>query len=153
MDVKVVQIAEYEERLRNFKFGMIVAGYPQSRSPGNEQRYMWGSDAADTPGTRNYMGIKNPAVDELIEQIISAKTRKNLVVKIQALDRILTHQFYVVPHWYISYDRAVHWNKFSRPKINPSQSAINNNLLEWWWWDKEKAEKLKKARSTGASLN
>ncbi|MEC9019022.1 MAG: extracellular solute-binding protein, partial [Nitrospinota bacterium] len=132
LDIKVVQIAEYEERLRNFKFGMIVAGYPQSRSPGNEQRYMWGSDAADTPGTRNYMGIKNPALDELIEKIVSAKTRKDLVVNIQALDRILTHQYYMVPHWYIAYDRAVYWNKFGRPKINASQSAVNNNVLEWW---------------------
>ena len=153
LDIKVVQIAEYEERLRNFKFGMIVAGYPQSRSPGNEQRYMWSSDAADTPGTRNYMGIKNPAIDELIEKIVSAKTRKELVVNIQALDRILTHQYYLVPHWYIAYDRAVYWNKFGRPKINASQSAVNNNVLEWWWWDKEKANNLKKARAAGASLN
>ncbi|MEC8957849.1 MAG: extracellular solute-binding protein [Nitrospinota bacterium] len=153
LDIKVVQIAEYEERLRNFKFGMIVAGYPQSRSPGNEQRYMWGSDAADTPGTRNYMGIKNPALDELIEKIVSAKTRKDLVVNIQALDRILTHQYYMVPHWYIAYDRAVYWNKFGRPKINASQSAVNNNVLEWWWWDKERANKLKKARAAGTPIN
>jgi microcin C transport system substrate-binding protein len=153
MSIKVIQVAEYEERLRNFKFGMIVAGYPQSRSPGNEQRYMWGSESADTPGSRNYMGIKNPALDELIEKIIAAKNRKDLVLNIQALDRILTHQYYVVPHWYISYDRAVYWNKFSRPEVNASQNAISNNLLEWWWWDKDKAEKLKKARAAGASLN
>ena len=153
LDIKVVQIAEYEERLRNFKFGMIVAGYPQSRSPGNEQRYMWGSEAADTPGTRNYMGIKNPALDELIEKIVSAKTRKDLVMNIQALDRILTHQYYMVSHWYIAYDRAVYWNKFGRPKINASQSAVNNNVLEWWWWEKEKANKLKKARAAGTSLH
>jgi microcin C transport system substrate-binding protein len=152
LDIKVVQIAEYEERLRNFKFGMIVAGYPQSRSPGNEQRYMWGSEAADTPGTRNYMGIKNPALDELIDRIIKAKTRKELVINIQTLDRILTHQFYMVSHWYIAYDRAVFWNKFSRPKINPSQSSIANNILEWWWWDEQKAQKLKNARAQGKSL-
>ncbi len=152
LDIKVVQIAEYEERLRNFKFGMIVAGYPQSRSPGNEQRYMWGSEAADTPGTRNYMGIKNPALDELIDRIIKAKTRKELVIHIQTLDRILTHQFYMVPHWYIAYDRAVFWNKFSRPKINPSQNSIANNILEWWWWDEQKVQKLKTARAQGKSL-
>ncbi len=152
MDIKVVQIAEYEERLRNFKFGMIVAGYPQSRSPGNEQRYMWSSGAADTPGSRNYVGIKNPALDELIENVVAAKTRKELVINIQALDRVLTHQYYVVPHWYIAYDRAVYWNRFGRPKINASQSAVSNNLLEWWWWDKEKAGKLKKARAAGSSL-
>ena len=114
---------------------------------------MWSSDAADTPGTRNYMGIKNPALDELIEKIVSAKTRKDLVVNIQALDRILTHQYYMVPHWYIAYDRAVYWNKFGRPKINASQSAVNNNVLEWWWWDKERVNKLKKARADGTPLN
>ena len=152
LDIKVVQVAEYEERLRNFKFGMIVAGYPQSRSPGNEQRYMWGSEAADTPGTRNYMGIKNPALDELIDRIIKAKTRKELVINIQTLDRILTHQFYMVSHWYIAYDRAVFWNKFSRPKINPSQNSIANNILEWWWWDEQKVQKLKNARAQGKSL-
>ncbi|MBT6718360.1 MAG: ABC transporter substrate-binding protein [Nitrospina sp.] len=152
MTIKVIQVAEYEERLRNFKFGMIVAGFAQSRSPGNEQRYMWGSESADTPGTRNYMGIKNPALDELVDKIVSAKNRKDLVTNVQAQDRILTHQYYVVPHWYIAYDRAVYWNKFGKPKINASQAAISNNILEWWWWDKEKAEKLKKARAAGTSV-
>jgi microcin C transport system substrate-binding protein len=152
LEIKVVQIAEYEERLRSFKFNMIVAGYAQSRSPGNEQRSMWGSEAAEMPGSRNYSGIKNPAIDELIDGIIKAKTRIDLITYIHALDRVLTHQFYVVPHWYISYDRAVYWDKFSRPKINPSQSSILNNLLQWWWWDDKKAQKLKSAMSKGVAL-
>jgi len=152
MKIRVMQVAEYEERLRNFKFDMVVAGFPQSRSPGNEQGYMWGSEAANTPGTRNYMGIKNPAIDELIGMIVEAKTRKELVIYIQAMDRILTHQFYVVPHWYIKYDRVVYWNKFSRPAVNPSQASILSNIIEWWWWDKDKAERLKAARAAGKSL-
>lgn len=149
MKIKTVQVAEMEEKGRKFTFDMILVGYPQSRSPGNEQRNMWSSEAAKTPGSRNYMGIGNPAVDELIEDIVKADSRKQLVHLIQAMDRILTHQFYVVPHWYIAYDRLVHWNKFSRPKINASQSSAINNLIEWWWWDKDKAEKLKKARDAG----
>lgn len=153
MKIRVVQVAEYEERLRNFKFDMIIASYPQSRSPGNEQRYLWGSEAAKTPGTRNYMGIENPAIDELIERIVEAKTRKELVTGIQAMDRILTHQYYVVPHWYIRIDRVVYWDKFSRPKINPSQASILNNIIEWWWWDEEKAARLKKAQAAGKPLN
>ncbi|MCH8157863.1 MAG: hypothetical protein IID18_08985, partial [Nitrospinae bacterium] len=152
LDIKVVQVAEYEQRLRNFKFDMIVAGYPQSRSPGNEQRYMWASEAAKTPGARNYMGIENPAIDELIDIIVKAGSRKELIDAIQAMDRILTHQFYIVPQWYIAYDRIVYWNKFSHPKINPSQASIINNILEWWWWDADKAEKLKQARASGTSL-
>lgn len=153
MNVKLVQTAEHEERLRNFKFDMVIASYPQSRSPGNEQRSMWGSEAAKTPGTQNYAGVENPAVDELIDLIVEAKTRKELVTAVQALDRILTHQFYVVPHWYIRVDRVVYWNKFSRPKINPSQASILNNILEWWWWDKEKAARLKKAQASGKTVN
>jgi microcin C transport system substrate-binding protein len=152
LDVKVVQIAKYEEILRNFNFDMIVANYPQSRSPGNEQRSMWSSEAESTPGSRNYMGIKNPAIDELINIIVEAKSRKELINSIQAMDRILTHQFYIVPNWYIPYDRIVYWNKFSRPKINPSQSIIINNILEWWWFDESKATALKKARASGSAL-
>ena len=152
LDIKVVQIAKYEEILRNFNFDMIVANYPQSRSPGNEQRSMWSSEAESTPGSRNYMGVKNPAIDELINTIVEAKSRKDLINSIQAMDRILTHQFYIVPNWYIPYDRIVYWNKFSRPKINASQSIIINNILEWWWLDQNKATTLKKARDSGSSL-
>ncbi|MBT7272443.1 MAG: ABC transporter substrate-binding protein, partial [Nitrospina sp.] len=152
LDIKVVQIAKYEEILRNFNFDMIVANYPQSRSPGNEQRSMWSTEASSTPGSRNYMGIKNPAVDDLINNIVEAKSRKKLINSIQAMDRILTHQFYIVPNWYISYDRIVYWNKFSHPKINASQSIIINNILEWWWHDENKATALKKARTSGSSL-
>ena len=152
MDIRVAQIAEYEEVLRNFKFDMIVTGYGQSRSPGNEQRYMWSSEAAETPGSRNYMGIKNPAIDELIDTIVKAESRTKLIASLQAMDRILTHQFYIVPHWYIAYDRVVHWQKFSRPKINPSQSPIINNILEWWWWNKDKASNLTNALASGSSL-
>lgn len=153
MTFKVMQVAQYEERLREFKFDMIVMGYPQSRSPGNEQRDMWSSEAADIPGTRNYAGIKNPAIDELIDLIVDAKTRRELVDRVQALDRILTHQFYMVPNWYINYDRFVYWNKFSRPAINPSQASILNNMIEWWWWDKAKAQKLEAARKAGVPVN
>ena len=152
MDIKVAQIAEYEGVLTNFKFDMIVTGYGQSRSPGNEQRYMWSSEAADTSGSRNYMGIKNPAIDELIDTIVKAESRTELIASLQAMDRILTHQFYIVPHWYIAYDRVVHWQKFSRPKINPSQSPIINNILEWWWWNKDKASNLTNALASGSSL-
>jgi len=153
MKVKVVQVAQYEERLRDFKFDMIVTGYGQSRSPGNEQRNMWSSEAAKTPGSRNYAGIQNPAIDELIEKIVQAETRQELVDMIQAMDRILTHQFYLVPHWYIKYDRFVYWNKFSHPDRNPSQASILNNMIEWWWYDEAKAAKLKKARAAGVPVN
>jgi microcin C transport system substrate-binding protein len=149
---KLVQVAQYEERLREFKYDMVVANFPQSRSPGNEQRSMWTSEAVKVPGSRNYMGIENPAVNELVDIIVKAKTRKDLVNAIQAMDRILTHQFYIVPHWFISLDRIVHWNKFSHPKIIPSASSRQGHFMEWWWYDEAKAEKLKKAMASGKPL-
>ena len=114
---------------------------------------MWSAEAASTQGSRNYMGIENPAIDELIDLIVQAETREDLIIRIQALDRILTHQFYIVPHWYISYDRVVMWNKFSRPKISSSLAPTLSNVLEWWWQDKEKASKLKEARAKGIAVN
>ncbi|PIQ99271.1 MAG: ABC transporter substrate-binding protein [Nitrospinae bacterium CG11_big_fil_rev_8_21_14_0_20_45_15] len=152
MDIQVVQVAQYEEIMRDFKFDMIVASYGQSRSPGNEQRSMWSSEAAVTPGSRNLMGIQNPAVDELIDLIVKASTRKELIDAIQALDRILTHQFYMVPHWYIAYDRAAYWNKFSHPKINPSQSPIISNIIEWWSYDEALAKRMESARAKDIPL-
>jgi microcin C transport system substrate-binding protein len=113
---------------------------------------MWTSEAVKVPGSRNYMGIENPAIDELVDVIVKARTRQELVNAIQAMDRILTHQFYLVPHWYIGYDRIVHWNKFSHPKIIPSASGRQAHFMEWWWYDKAKADKLKSAMASGKSL-
>ena len=114
---------------------------------------MWTSEAAKVPGSRNYIGIENPAIDELVDIIVKAKTRKALVNAIQVMDRILTHQFYVVPHWYIGYDRMVYWSKFSHPEVIPSASSRISHFLEWWWYDKTKAQKLKAARAAGKPVN
>src|SRR4029077_8755991 len=88
--VRSVDHIQYENRLRNFDFDIIVASWPQSLAPGNEQRDLWSSQAADTPGSRNYVGMKNPAVDALIERVIFAKSRAELVAATRALDRVLT---------------------------------------------------------------
>ena len=152
LKIKLMQIAEYEEKVRKFQYDMIVASYPQSRSPGNEQRNLWGSESASLQGSRNYMGIQNPAIDELIDMIVEAKTRESLMIAVQTMDRVLTHQFYIVPHWYISYDRVVYWNKISGPNKNASQANILNNILEWWWFDKAKAERLNSARAVNKSF-
>jgi microcin C transport system substrate-binding protein len=153
LKLKRVQAAQYEERLREFKFDMALVSFGQSRSPGNEQRSMWTSEAAKVPGSRNYMGIENPAIDVLTDIIVKARTRKELVNAIQALDRILTHQFYIVPHWYIGYDRMVHWNRFSHPKVIPSAANRMVHFLQWWWYDEAKAKKLQTARAAGEPVN
>jgi microcin C transport system substrate-binding protein len=136
--VRTVDTAQYQERLNNFDFDMIVMTWGQSLSPGNEQRNFWGSDAADRPGSRNFTGIKDPVVDDLIELVIAAPTRQELVHRTRALDRVLQWQHIVIPQLHIPYDRVLYWNKFSRPEIIPTRGAS----LFTWWIDPEKERAL-----------
>jgi len=130
---RLVQPAEYAQRTDSFDYDMVVGNFGQSLSPGNEQRDYWSSKAADTKGSRNIIGLKNPAVDEVIDRLINARSRRELVTYVQALDRILCAGFYVVPHWYIDVDRAIYWNKFAGPKKYASKAGFTGNLVNWWW--------------------
>ena len=141
-NVRTIDTAQYIERIRSFDFDIVVSSWGQSMSPGNEQRGFWGSDAADTSGSRNLIGIKDPVVDELIEEIISASTRKDLLTSVHALDRVLQWGHYVVPHWHIPYDRLIYWNKFTRPDVVPMQGT----QIGTWWYDEAKAAKLAAAQ-------
>jgi microcin C transport system substrate-binding protein len=137
--VRTVDDPQYENRLRNWDFDMIVASWPESLSPGNEQRDFWGSPAADTPGSRNYIGIKNPAVDALIERVIFAKDRAELVAATRALDRVLLWNHYVVPQFTIDETRTARWDRFGRPDPLPTYGSSAFPTV--WWWDAEKAAK------------
>ena len=136
--VRTVDSAQYERRLESFSFDMTVISLGQSLSPGNEQRDFWHSDSAKINGSRNYAGVNNPAVDFLINKIIAAKNRENLITATRALDRILLHNYFVVPHWHIQNFRIAYWEKFSRPKINPKYDLG----LDTWWYDTKKAKLL-----------
>ena len=137
--VRNVDDIQYENRLRNFDFDIIVAVWPQALSPGNEQRDLWSSQAADTPGSRNYVGIKNPAVDALIERVIFAKSRGELVAATRALDRVLLWNHYVVPQF--THDRlcAARWDRFGRPDPLPEYGGAAFPTV--WWSDAERAAK------------
>lgn len=138
MNIRVVDTAQFINRRRDFDFDMIVARIPQSESPGNEQREYWGSSAADITGTSNYAGIKNPVIDAIIEQVISAPGRDELVDTTRALDRVLLWGYYVIPQWHIAKYRVAYWNKFSRPKITARYSLG----FDTWWIDAAKNAKL-----------
>ncbi len=127
--VRTVDSAQYQERLNNFDFDMVVGTWGQSMSPGNEQRNFWGSEAAKRPGSRNFAGLEDPVVDELVELLISAPTREELVQRTRALDRVLQWKHIVIPHWHTPYDRILHWDKFSRPTVIPDQGT---SLFTWW---------------------
>jgi microcin C transport system substrate-binding protein len=127
--VRAVDPAQYQNRMDDFDFDMVVATFGQSLSPGNEQREYWSSEAADIPGSRNIIGIKDPVVDHLIDQIIEAPTREDLVTATRALDRVLLWGHYVIPHWHSRIFRVAYWDKFDRPETNPPYGLP---LFSWW---------------------
>ncbi len=141
--MRVVDVPQYRRRLDTFDFDIVVASFPQSQSPGNEQRDFWGSAAADEDGSRNLIGIKDPAIDKLIDKIIFAKDRAELVAATRALDRVLLWNNYVVPQWYAPYSRVAYWDRFGHPKNMPSQSVGFPTI---WWWDDASASKLASAK-------
>ena len=124
--LRIVDTSQYQRRHDTFDFDIIVASFPQSESPGNEQRDFWGSDAADKEGSRNVIGIKNPAVDKLIDKIIMAKDRDDLVAATRALDRVLLWNHYVVPQLHTPFERLAIWDMYRRPDKLPSR---NSSLL------------------------
>jgi microcin C transport system substrate-binding protein len=136
--VRYVDPAQYQNRINDFDFDMIVDVFGQSLSPGNEQRDYWSSAAADEKGSQNTAGVKDPVVDQLVDMIIAAPTREALEARTRALDRVLLWNFYVVPNWYVPYDRYVYWNKFGMPGKTPLQGED----IGAWWIDKAKAEAL-----------
>ena len=139
VNVRTVDDAQYENRLRQWDFDVITASWPQTLSPGNEQRSFWGSQMADMPGSRNIIGIKNEAVDAMIERVIFAKSRDELVAATKALDRVLLWHYYVVPQWTYGKSRTARWDRFSRPDPLPKYGASAFPTL--WWWDADKAAK------------
>ena len=140
--IRLVDRTQYMERYRQKDFDMLVAVWGQSETPGNEQREYWGSDAADSAGSRNLAGIKDSVVDELIELLVKSESREQLNVRTRALDRVLLWGHYVVPHWHIRADRVLYWDKFSRPAA-PVRSGV---MTSRWWYDTQKATALEQAR-------
>lgn len=141
--VRQVDSAQYQRRTDSFDYDIIVDVFAQSESPGNEQRDFWGSTAAGLEGSRNAIGVKNPAIDKLIEKVVFAKDRDDLVAATRALDRVLLWNHFVVPHWHSPEQRVVYWDIFSRPEKLASRDVA---FFTTWWFDAEKAAKLKTAR-------
>ena len=138
--VRTVDSSQYENRLRQWDFDIIIYSWGESLSPGNEQRGYWGSQAADNPGSRNIVGIKNPAVDAMIDRVIFSTDRDDLVAATRALDRVLLWNFYVVPQWTYGKVRTARWDRFNRPQNMPKYGLSAFPTI--WWWDADKAAKL-----------
>ena len=138
--VRTVDPAQYEERERNWDFDIVTGSWLESLSPGNEQRGFWGSQAADQQGSRNLIGIKNPAVDKLIDRVIFAKSREELVAATKALDRVLLWNHYLVPEWNYPNDRTARWDRFGHPDKLPQYGRVGT-FPGIWWWDSARATK------------
>jgi microcin C transport system substrate-binding protein len=146
VDIRVVDSAQYQRRVQTFDFDVVVASFGQSLSPGNEQRDYWGTAAAGKEGSRNIIGITSPAIDKLVERLVFAKDREDLVAETRALDRVLLWGHYVVPHFYTPVDRIAYWTKFGRPTELAKRTSSTATFLQTWWWDEAAARKLDEAR-------
>jgi microcin C transport system substrate-binding protein len=140
MSVRTVDVSQFENRLRAWDFDVVIGSWPESLSPGNEQREFWGSQAADSPGSRNLVGIKNEAIDALIERVIFAKDRAGLVAATRALDRALLWHHYVLPQWTYGKQRTARWDRFGKPQEMPKYGLAAFPTI--WWWDAAKAAKV-----------
>jgi microcin C transport system substrate-binding protein len=138
--IRVVDDAQYENRLRNFDFDIITDLWAESLSPGNEQREFWGSQTANQPGAKNTIGIQNPAVDSLIDKVIFAKDRPTLEAATRALDRVLLWNFYVVPQFTYGFSRYARWDRFSHAEPLPKYGQ--SGLPSLWWYDADKAARI-----------
>ena len=139
VNIKTVDLSQYERRTQTFDYDIIVGSFGQSLSPGNEQRDLFGSEAAGRNGSRNSVGIADPVVDKIVDAIIFSKDRKGLVTACRTLDRVLTWNHFVVPMWFIPYERTARWDRFGRPGKLPDYSV---GFPTVWWWDAEKAAKV-----------
>ena len=146
--IRLVDPTQYLNRMDEFDFDMTIGARPlwggQSNSPGNEQREMWSSDAADRNGSENWIGIKDLGIDAIIEDLIKAPTRESLIAHTHALDRVLLWNHFVVPAYVEPNIWWAYWNKLGRPQYTPAsgpQPAV-------WWYDEEKDAELGRLQNT-----
>ncbi|WP_114377696.1 extracellular solute-binding protein [Elioraea thermophila] len=142
MRVRTVDTAQYQARIDNYDFDMTVDVFPQSLSPGNEQRDFWTCAKAREPGSRNSIGVCDPVIDELVELVIAAPDRDALIHRTRALDRVLLWNHFVVPHWHSRTFRVAYWDKFVRPERTPRYGLA----FDTWWIDAERAQRLNEER-------
>lgn len=138
---RIVETAQYQNRLRDHDFDVITQAYGMSETPGIEQRNFWHSSVRDTPGGFNHAGIADPAVDDLVGKIIKADSRSALITASRALDRVLLWNNYFLPQWYKGNHDIAYWDKFERPAVKP---RFGLSVAETWWVDPKKEAQLKK---------
>jgi hypothetical protein len=140
--------SQYEARTENFDFDMLVGGWGETLSPGNEQRGFWTSASADEKGSQNFAGIKDPAIDKLVDLIIHTPSRKDLIIRCRALDRVLQWNYFVVPNFHLAAYRLAYWDKFTHPAKRPD--PLFGEGLSSWWIDPQKAKTIEASKTAEA---
>jgi microcin C transport system substrate-binding protein len=148
MNVRTVDTAQFKRREDEFDYDMMVEGFGQSLSPGNEQRDFWGSKAADTPGSRNTLGIRNEAIDSLIDTLIAAPDRESLINVTRALDRVLLWSHFVVPNWHSNTAYVAYWNRFARPAKAAKYAPV---AFDTWWIDEARTRRCSGGEEVGSA--
>ncbi len=143
MSVRTVDTSQYRRRTDSYDYDTIVDLWGQALSPGNEQREFWGSAVADKAGGRNSIGIKDAAIDQIVELIVSAPDRESLVTRTRCLDRVLQWHQYVIPHFRSGKELVAYWNKFTRPDKVAKYSPI---AFDTWWYDEAKDRALQEKK-------
>ena len=141
--LRTVDSSQYQNRLQEFDYDVIIANWRQTLSPGNEQRNFWSSETAEFSGSRNYAGIADEVVDKLVERVIAAESRQVQVALTRALDRVLLWGHYVIPGWYSRDYRLVYWDKFGKPAQPPKNGL---GFPRTWWYDADRAAELRQQR-------
>lgn len=130
LTIRRTDVSQYINRMRSRDFDMTSSIWSQSNSPGNEQRDFWHSSSVDNPGSRNFIGLQDPAIDSLVEGLINAPSRDSLITHARALDRVLLAGHYVIPNYYIDTWRTAYWQHLAQPEIAP---LYDYGLMTWWY--------------------
>jgi microcin C transport system substrate-binding protein len=138
--IRRVDSAQYQRRVKAFDFDVVTSRFVMRLTPGIEMRNYWASENADVEGSVNLAGIKDPVIDALLDKVIEAKSRRELVTATRAIDRVLRAGHYWVPQWYKAAHHIAYWDKFSFPETKPKYSR---GAPDTWWYDAEKAAKVR----------
>ena len=147
VNLRLVDGAQYEERLKTHDFDITTIRFVFNLSPGAELNSYFASSTVDQVGSFNIPGIKDPVVDALIGEVAAATDRPSLVAAARALDRVLLWGHYMIPQWYKGAHHLVYWNKFDRPALKPRYAR---GVFDTWWIDREKDDALRAYREGGA---
>lgn len=148
--IRTVEVSQYINRIGRFDFEGSIRTYAQTLTPGTELRNFWGSDAADRPYSRNSPGIKDPVVDALIEKVIGARTRADMIAATRALDRVMLWNFYMIPGYFPPGYRYGYWDKFDKPAI---QARFRSGFFDTWWYNTDKARRVEEGMARLAENN